>query len=80
MDNDIEDNINVAIMNDNVQEFVHWSKKMPDWDKYYINDFEEYFLNSAIRNKSAKVLQYMIITGVNLNLNGKVLFSLVLIV
>jgi ankyrin repeat protein len=71
MDYDIEDNINVAIMNDDLDEFVNWSNKMSDWENYYIEDFEEYFLHSAIRNKSSKILRYMINKGVNLNLKDK---------
>jgi ankyrin repeat protein len=56
---ELEEDINIAIANDNLNDFISLSKKFDNWEHYFEQDFEEYFIHIAIRNKAEQILKYM---------------------
>ena len=70
IDSELEDNINVAIMKDDLKDFINCVSNLQDWKEYFVNDFEEYFIHAAIRNKASKILNYMFDQKIDLNVKN----------
>jgi len=46
--NDLEDDILVAIEEDNIYEFISLTNKFKNWTNYLIKDEKEYFIHYAL--------------------------------
>jgi ankyrin repeat protein len=58
--NVLEENILIAIENDNLDAFVANINRFIDWDHHKIENSTEYFVHNAIRHKSVEILSYML--------------------
>lgn len=48
--NDLEEDILVAIEEDNINEFINLTNKFKDWTNYLIKEEKEYFIHYALSN------------------------------
>ncbi len=51
--NILEEDMMVAIQNDNKEEFINIIQEFKNWENYFLKDEEQYFIHYAISNNTS---------------------------